>query len=57
MGTLNFQPSSFVYVAAQIIIYNVEKFPNYFPTLEPMWLKLKAGELSYPELGRVGCDN
>jgi predicted nucleic acid-binding protein len=45
MGTLNFQPSSFVYVDAQIIIYSVEKFPNYFPILEPMWLKLKAGEI------------
>jgi predicted nucleic acid-binding protein len=45
MGTLNFQPSSFVYVDTQIIIYSVEKFPNYFPTLEPMWLKLKAGEI------------
>ena len=45
MGTLNFQPSSLVYVDAQIIIYSIEKFPNYFPTLEPMWLKLKAGEI------------
>jgi hypothetical protein len=34
MGTLNFHPSS------------IEKFPNYFPTLEPMWLKLKAGEIT-----------
>jgi hypothetical protein len=57
MGTLNLQPLSLVYVDAQIIIYSVEKFPNYFPTLKPMWLKLKAGELSYPELGRAGCDN
>ena len=45
MGTLNFQPSSLVYVDAQIIIYSIEKFPNYFSTLEPMWLKLKAGEI------------
>ena len=45
MGTLNFQPSSLIYVDAQIVIYSIEKFPNYFPTLEPMWLKLKAGEL------------
>ncbi len=45
MGTLNFQSSSLVYVDAQIIIYSIEKFPNYFPTLEPMWLKLKTGEL------------
>ena len=45
MGTLDFQPSSLVYVDAQIIIYSIEKFPNYFPTLESMWLKLKAGEI------------
>lgn len=45
MGTLSFQPSSLVYVDAQVIIYSVEKFVNYFPTLEPMWLKLKAGEI------------
>lgn len=45
MGTLNFQPSSLVYVDAQIVIYSVEKFPNYFPTLEPIWLKLKTGEI------------
>ncbi|NJN91905.1 MAG: type II toxin-antitoxin system VapC family toxin [Leptolyngbyaceae cyanobacterium SL_5_14] len=45
MGKLNFQPSSLVYVDTQIIIYSVEKFPNYFPALEPMWFKLKAGEI------------
>jgi predicted nucleic acid-binding protein len=45
MGTLNFQRSSLVYVDAQIVIYSIEKFPNYFPTLEPIWLDLKAGEI------------
>jgi predicted nucleic acid-binding protein len=45
MGELNFQPSSLVYVDAQIIIYSVEKFPNYFPALESMWFKLKASEI------------
>lgn len=45
MGTLSFQRSSLVYVDAQIVIYSIEKFPNYFPTLEPMWLDLKAGEI------------
>jgi len=45
MGTLSFPASSLVYVDAQIIIYSIEKFPNYFSTLEPMWLKLKEGEI------------
>jgi len=45
MGTLSFPASSLVYVDAQIIIYSIEKFPNYFSTLEPMWLKLKESEI------------
>lgn len=46
MGTLNLPSSSLVYVDTSIIIYSVEKFPDYYATLEPMWLKLKAKEIA-----------
>lgn len=45
MGTLNLPSSSLVYVDTAIIIYSVEKFPTYYATLEPLWLKLKAKEI------------
>lgn len=45
MGTLNLPSSSLVYVDTSIIIYSVEKFPDYYATLEPIWLKLKAKEI------------
>lgn len=45
MGTLNLPESSLVYVDTQIIIYSIEKFPNYSPVLESLWLELKAGKI------------
>ncbi|GAB4203501.1 MAG: PIN domain-containing protein [Coleofasciculaceae cyanobacterium] len=45
MGTLNLPSSSLVYVDTSIIIYSVEKFPDYYATLKPMWLKLKAHKI------------
>ncbi|GAA6616860.1 type II toxin-antitoxin system VapC family toxin [Scytonema sp. NUACC26] len=45
MGTLNIPVSSLVYVDTSIVIYSVEKFPEYLPLLAPLWLKLQAGEI------------
>ena len=45
MGTLNIPASSRFYVDTSIVIYSVEKFPEYLPLLEPMWLSLQAGEI------------
>lgn len=45
MGTLEILDSSLVHVDTAIVIYSVEKIPSYFPLLEPLWLRLKAGTL------------
>ncbi len=45
MGTLNIPASSRLYVDTPIVIYSVEKFTEYLPLLEPMWLSLQAGEI------------
>ena len=45
MGTLNFPKASRVYIDTSIIIYSIEKFPDYFPLLQPMWLSFDQGEL------------
>jgi hypothetical protein len=42
MGQLTIPESSLVYVDTVTIIYSVEKFPNYYPLLEPMWLQLQT---------------
>ncbi|MDF0553467.1 hypothetical protein [Kamptonema sp. UHCC 0994] len=45
MGTLNIAASSVVYVDTSIIIYTVEKFPEYLPLLESMWVSFHTGEI------------
>lgn len=45
MGALNIAASSVVYVDTSIIIYTVEKFPEYLPLLESMWVSFHAGEI------------
>ncbi len=45
MGTLAIPDSSLVYVDTAIVIYSVEKVPDYFSALEPLWLRLKVGTL------------
>ncbi len=45
MGTLNIPASSLVYVDTSIVIYSVEKFPEYLLLLEPLWFKLQTGEI------------
>jgi predicted nucleic acid-binding protein len=44
MGQLVF-PSSIVYIDTSVAIYSVEWNPNYFSLLQPLWLKLQAGEI------------
>ncbi|HAX79401.1 MAG TPA: VapC toxin family PIN domain ribonuclease [Cyanobacteria bacterium UBA11372] len=45
MGKLNIPAASIVYVDTAIVIYSIEKFPDYFPLLEPMWKQLQASEI------------
>lgn len=45
MGQLNIPSSSIVYVDTAIVIYSIEKFPDYFPLLEPMWKQLQSSQI------------
>ena len=45
MGSLNIPASSLVYVDTSIVIYSIEKFADYFPLLEPMWLSFQNGDI------------
>ena len=45
MGQLTILQSSLVYVDTVTIIYSVEKFPNYYPLLEPIWLQLQTDKI------------
>ena len=45
MGQLNIPANSIVYVDTAIIIYSMERFPNYFPLLEPMWRQSQTSEI------------
>lgn len=45
MGQLILPSSSLVYVDTSPVIYSVEWNPNYFSLLQPLWLKLQAGEI------------
>ncbi|MBC6478319.1 MAG: PIN domain-containing protein [Hormoscilla sp. GM7CHS1pb] len=45
MAQLNIPASSRVYVDTAMVIYSVEKFPEYFPMLQPMWLQMHNGEI------------
>ncbi|MEW6210246.1 MAG: type II toxin-antitoxin system VapC family toxin [Acidobacteriota bacterium] len=45
MGTLNLPTGGLVYVDTQVVIYSVEKHPDYWPLVRPLWLASKAGEV------------
>lgn len=45
MGQLNIPDSSTVYIDTSVIIYSVEKVPNYDLLLEALWQKLQANEV------------
>ncbi len=45
MGSLTLPTGGTVYVDAMVVIYTVERYPNYWPLLEPLWLAAKARAL------------
>lgn len=42
MGTLTLPSSGVVYVDTMALVYTVERFPAYWPLLEPLWLSAQA---------------
>lgn len=46
MGQLNFPSSSLIYLDTVTIIYSIERFPEYVTLLDPMWQKLRSGDVS-----------
>lgn len=46
MGSITLPESGVVAVDANIVIYTVEKHPQYSPTLRPLWESVAAGKLS-----------
>jgi predicted nucleic acid-binding protein len=45
VGSLTLPPNGTVYVDANALIYSVEKVPDYWPILEPLWEALDAGKI------------
>jgi predicted nucleic acid-binding protein len=45
VGTLTLPASGVVYVDTQIIIYSVEKHPDYWLLLRPLWAASRAGSI------------
>lgn len=45
MGTLTISEFSRIYIDTPIVIYSVEKIPDYFPLLEPLWTRVNVGTL------------
>lgn len=45
MGSLTLPTSGLVYVDSMTIIYTVERFPIYWPVLQPLWLAAQAGNV------------
>lgn len=45
MGQLVLPSSGRIYIYTAVAIYSVEWNPNYYSLLEPLWLKLQAGEI------------
>lgn len=46
MGSLNLPAAGLVYVDTMAVIYTVERFPQYWSLLEPLWLAAQAGTLT-----------
>ena len=43
MGSLMLPTSGSVYLDTMAFIYTVERYPDYWPLLEPLWLAAQAG--------------
>ena len=45
MGALTLPASGLVYIDTMTLIYTVERYPAYWPLLEPLWLAAQAGTI------------
>jgi predicted nucleic acid-binding protein len=45
MGSLTLPAGGTIYVDAMAVIYTVERYPDYWPLLEPMWVAASAGTI------------
>lgn len=45
MGALSVPTSGIVYVDTMIVIYTVERYPAYWPLLEPLWQAAQGGTI------------
>jgi predicted nucleic acid-binding protein len=45
MGALTLPTAGLVYIDAMILIYTVERYPAYWPLLEPLWQAAQAGKI------------
>ena len=45
MGALTLPASGVVYIDTMTLIYTVERYPAYWPLLEPLWLAAQAGTI------------
>ena len=45
MGALTLPASGIVYIDTMTLIYTVERYPAYWPLLEPMWQAAQAGTI------------
>jgi predicted nucleic acid-binding protein len=45
MGALSLPASGLVYIDTMTVIYTVERYPKYWPLLEPLWLTAQTGAI------------
>jgi predicted nucleic acid-binding protein len=45
VGTLTLPSTGVVYVDTPVLIYSVERYPAYWPLLQPLWIAVKGGAL------------
>jgi predicted nucleic acid-binding protein len=45
MGALTLPASGLVYIDTMILIYTIERYPAYWPLLEPLWLAAQTGTI------------
>ncbi|MCI0459511.1 MAG: PIN domain-containing protein [Gemmataceae bacterium] len=45
MGALTLPASGLVYIDTMALIYSVERYPTYWPLLEPLWLAAQTGTI------------
>src|SRR5262249_33959780 len=45
MGALTLPASGLVYIDTMTLIYTVERYPAYWPLLEPLWLTAQSGTI------------